>query len=57
VVERDEGPALEGPIEGVEDELGPVDDGESGPTVGAEDAIEETEEPVDADTGGDRDER
>jgi zinc protease len=32
VVERDEGPVAEGPIEGVENELGPVDRDEPGPT-------------------------
>jgi predicted Zn-dependent peptidase len=37
VVERDEGPVLEGPLAGVEDELGPVDRGPEGPTEGAED--------------------
>ena len=51
VVERDDGPIMEGPAEGVEDELGPVDD-EGGPTEGAEDAhIDAGEDPADADTG------
>jgi predicted Zn-dependent peptidase len=35
-VERDEGPAMEGTAEGVEDDLGPVDRGPEGPTEGAE---------------------
>ena len=52
VVERDEGPAMPGPIEGVEDELGPVDQDEDvGPTEGAKEPPDEgAEEPVDADT-------
>ena len=36
VVERDEGPTLEGPVEPAEVELGPVDRGPEGPTEGAE---------------------
>jgi hypothetical protein len=53
VVERDEGPTLDAPIEGVEDELGPVDD-ELGPTEGAEEPnADGGEHPADADTGSD----
>jgi predicted Zn-dependent peptidase len=40
VVERDEGPATDGPLEGVADELGPVDRGPVGPTEGAESPAE-----------------
>jgi hypothetical protein len=36
IVERDEAAAVEGPTEGVEDELGPVDGGEGGPADGAD---------------------
>jgi hypothetical protein len=47
---------MEGPAEGVEEELGPVDDEGLGPTAGAEDAGSDPgEEPVDADTGSDPD--
>jgi predicted Zn-dependent peptidase len=52
VIERDEGPQTEGPAEGVEDELGPVDRGPVGPTEGAEDApTDAAEEPADAEDG------
>ena len=43
-VERDEGPATEGPAEGAEDELGPVDRGPGGPTEGAEEPASEVAE-------------
>ncbi|MDQ6795792.1 MAG: insulinase family protein [Chloroflexota bacterium] len=47
VVERDEGPAAEGPEAGVEDELGPVDDGNGGPLApGGEPTGEPAGEPV-----------
>ena len=36
VVERDDAPVTEGPAEGVDEELGPVDDHGTGPTEGAE---------------------
>jgi hypothetical protein len=38
VIERDEGPRAEGPAEGVEEELGPIDAGPAGPTEGADQA-------------------
>ncbi len=51
VVERDEGPVMEGP-ELAEDELGPVDKGPAGPTEGSEEeALEGAGEPVDPHTG------
>ena len=50
VVERDEGPVSEGPAEGVEDELGPVDGGEGGPAEGAD---EPPEDPVGGDEASD----
>ena len=47
VVERDEGPVVEGPLAGVDDELGPVDRGpDSGPTEGTEDPDEAAEPPA-----------
>jgi predicted Zn-dependent peptidase len=55
-VEREAGPTMEGPAEGVEEELGPVDDEHLGPTAGAEaPGSDPGEEPVDADTGSDPD--
>jgi zinc protease len=54
-VERDEGPVTEGPMVAGEDEAGPVDAGEPGPTAGAEepvvpgtDAPSHPDEPADA---------
>jgi hypothetical protein len=44
VVETDDGPATEGPLEGVSDELGPVDQGPEGPTEGAEEPPVESAE-------------
>ena len=40
-VERDEGPMTEGPLKGVEDELGPVDKDEPGPTSPADEPAPE----------------
>jgi zinc protease len=37
VVERDDAPPADGPIDGPSDEAGPVDDDEAGPTAGADD--------------------
>lgn len=39
VIERDDGPRMDGPAEGVEDELGPIDRGPVGPTEGADEPI------------------
>ncbi len=52
-VERDEGPVTEGPLEGVGEELGPVDRGPEGPTEGAEDAEVEPVEPAEPGTTAD----
>jgi zinc protease len=41
VVERDEGPTTEGPVEGVQDDLGPVDRDEPGPTGPADEPATE----------------
>ena len=47
IVERDEGPVAEGPIEEV---VGPVDTGDEGPTVGAEQPqLPGTDEPTQGD--------
>lgn len=46
VIERDEGPATTGPLEGVDEELGPVDDSHTGPTEGAEEPDEGVEDPT-----------
>ncbi len=43
VVERDRGPQDEGRATGVQDDLGPVDDGPAGPTEGADDPEESVE--------------
>jgi predicted Zn-dependent peptidase len=52
VIERDEGPRTEGPAEGVEDELGPIDAGPVGPTEGADDAtLDTSDEPTTQQTG------
>jgi zinc protease len=50
VIERDGEPLAEGPAEGVDDELGPVDDRGTGPTAGAEGPEGPVEEPGDANT-------
>jgi predicted Zn-dependent peptidase len=53
-IERDEGPAMEGPADGVEDELGPVDSGPEGPTEGAEEPDSDlVEGPAEPGTGSD----
>jgi zinc protease len=54
VVERDEGPAAPGPLEGVDEELGPVDDGHAGPTEGAEEPDEGVEDPTEPHANDDR---
>jgi zinc protease len=47
-VERDAGPTTEGPILSAEDEIGPVDSGEPGPTAGADEPdLPGTDEPAD----------
>jgi len=56
VIERDEGPRTEGPLEGVEDELGPIDVGPAGPTEGADEtsvetSVERTDDPTGVKTG------
>jgi hypothetical protein len=50
VIERDEGPVASGPLEGIED-AGPIDEGQAGPTVGAEEPDEGVEDPTDPNTG------
>lgn len=53
VVERDEGPVQEGPAEGVETELGPLDRDGTGPAEGAEDpaGADATDGPAEPGTG------
>lgn len=54
IVERDEGPVMEGPAEGVDEELGPVDSGHEGPTEGAEVTdLEWAERPAEPGTAAD----
>jgi zinc protease len=57
VIERDEGPSAAGPLEGVDEELGPVDDSRAGPTEGAEEPDEGVEDPTEPNSGDDDDQR
>ncbi|HEV8490194.1 MAG TPA: pitrilysin family protein [Candidatus Limnocylindrales bacterium] len=51
VVERDEAPVTEGPAEGVDEEMGPVDDHGAGPAEGAEGPADgRPDEPADPNT-------
>ena len=53
VVERDDAPVVPGPMAGVDEQLGPVDDSTVGPTEGAEEPDEATEDPAGQPTGED----
>jgi zinc protease len=55
VIERDEGPTAAGPLESPDEEAGPIDEGHSGPTEGAEEPDESVEHPTDIHLGDEDD--